>query len=212
MSRPRYCIGIDLGTTNSAVAYVDTAAGKRVEIFPVPQLVAESTLGSLPTLPSFLYLAGEHEIAPGALALPWDAARTFAVGTFARVQGTRVPGRLVSSAKSWLCHGGVDRTAAILPWGAPPEVKKLSPVDASARYLGHIREAWNHSHPRRTARSTGHRAHRAGLVRRSRTGADGVRGRGGRPASASGCWRNRRRRSTPGSVATNATGRTASKV
>jgi len=147
LSRPRYCIGIDLGTTNSAVAYVDTAAGKHVEIFPVPQLVAESTLGSLPTLPSFLYLAGEHEIAPGALALPWDAARRFAVGTFARVQGTRVPGRLVSSAKSWLCHGGVDRTAAILPWGAPPEVKKLSPVDASARYLGHIREAWNHTHP-----------------------------------------------------------------
>ena len=147
MSRPRYCVGIDLGTTNSAVACVDTTAGKHVEIFPVPQLVAESTLAALPTLPSFLYLAGEHEIAPGALALPWDAARAFAVGTFARVQGTRVPGRLVSSAKSWLCHGGVDRTAAILPWGAPPEVKKLSPVEASARYLAHIREAWNHSHP-----------------------------------------------------------------
>src|SRR5512135_2430958 len=145
--RPRYCIGIDLGTTNSAVAYVDTTAGKQVEIFAVPQLVAEGTLATQATLPSFLYLAGEHEIAPGALALPWDASRNFAVGTFARVQGTRVPGRLVSSAKSWLCHGGVDRTAAILPWGAPPEVKKLSPVDASARYLGHIREAWNHQHP-----------------------------------------------------------------
>jgi molecular chaperone DnaK (HSP70) len=147
LSRPRYCIGIDLGTTNSAVAYVDTKAGKHVEIFAVPQLIAEGTLAAQPTLPSFLYLAGEHEIAPGALALPWDPGRTFAVGTFARVQGTRVPGRLVSSAKSWLCHGGVDRTAAILPWGAPPEVKKLSPVEAAARYLAHIREAWNHSHP-----------------------------------------------------------------
>jgi molecular chaperone DnaK (HSP70) len=145
--RPRYCIGIDLGTTNSAVAYVDTVAGKQVEIFRVPQLVAEGTLAAQPTLPSFLYLAGEHEIAPGALALPWDSSRTFAVGTFARVQGTRVPGRLVSSAKSWLCHGGVDRTAAILPWGALPEVKRLSPVEASARYLGHIREAWNHGRP-----------------------------------------------------------------
>ena len=145
--RPRFCIGIDLGTTNSAVAYVDTAAGKQVEIFPVPQLVAEGTLAAQPTLPSFLYLAGEHEIAPGALALPWDRGRTFAVGTFARVQGTRVPGRLVSSAKSWLCHGGVDRTAAILPWGALPEVKQLSPVEASARYLSHMREAWNHLHP-----------------------------------------------------------------
>ena len=146
MSRPRYCIGIDLGTTNSAVAYVDTTAGKHVEIFPVPQLVAEGELASQSTLPSFLYLAGEHELPGGALALPWDATRTFAVGTFARIQGTRVPGRLVSSAKSWLCHGGVDRTAAILPWGAPPEVKKLSPVDAAARYLTHIREAWNYSH------------------------------------------------------------------
>jgi len=145
--RPRYCIGIDLGTTNSAVAYVDTAAGRQVEIFAVPQLVAEGTLAAQATLPSFLYIAGEHEIAPGALALPWDASRNFAVGTFARVQGTRVPGRLVSSAKSWLCHGGVDRTAAILPWGAPPDVKKVSPVDASARYLAHIREAWNHHYP-----------------------------------------------------------------
>ncbi len=147
MKRPRYCIGIDLGTTNSAVAFVDTAAGKAVEIFPVPQLVAEGTLAAQPTLPSFLYVAGEHDVAPGALALPWDASHTFAVGTFARVQGTRVPGRLISSAKSWLCHGGVDRSAAILPWGAPPEVKKLSPVAAEARYLGHIREAWNHRHP-----------------------------------------------------------------
>jgi len=147
MPRPRYCIGIDLGTTNCAVAFVDTSAAKTVEAFPVPQLVAEGSLAAQPTLPSFLYLAGEHDLPPGALSVPWDPSRTFAVGTFARLQGTRVPGRLVSSAKSWLCHGGVDRNAAILPWGAPPEVKKLSPVEVSARYLGHIREAWNHAHP-----------------------------------------------------------------
>jgi molecular chaperone DnaK (HSP70) len=148
MTRPRYCIGIDLGTTNCAVAFADTAAGMQgEEIFPVPQLVSEAALSAQSTLPSFLYLAGEHDVAPGALALPWDTGRTFAVGVFARIQGTRVPGRLVSSAKSWLCHGGVDRTAAILPWGAPPEVQKVSPVDASARYLRHIREAWDHAHP-----------------------------------------------------------------
>jgi molecular chaperone DnaK (HSP70) len=148
MTRPRYCIGIDLGTTNCAVAFADTTADKPIEeIFPVPQLVSEAALAAQSTLPSFLYLAGEHDVAPGALALPWDSSRDFAVGVFARIQGTRVPGRLVSSAKSWLCHGGVDRTAAILPWGAPPEVQKVSPVDASARYLRHIREAWNQAHP-----------------------------------------------------------------
>ena len=147
MKRPRYCIGIDLGTTNCAVAFADTAGGNSIEVFSVPQLVAEGALAVQTTLPSFLYLAGPHDVAPDALGLPWDAHRDYAVGVFARVQGTRVPGRLVSSAKSWLCHGGVDRTAAILPWGAPPEVKKLSPVDASGRYLMHIREAWNDAHP-----------------------------------------------------------------
>src|SRR5438552_16942335 len=112
----RFAIGIDLGTTNCAVAFVDTTQGTAVQTFPVTQLVAEGSVSAQPTLPSFLYLGGEHDVAPGALALPWDLQRRFAVGEFARVQGTRVPGRLVSSAKSWLCHGGVDRTAAILPW------------------------------------------------------------------------------------------------
>ncbi|HUI24544.1 MAG TPA: Hsp70 family protein [Candidatus Kryptonia bacterium] len=145
---PRFIIGVDLGTTNSAVAFVDTADDSRtIRPFAIPQLVSEAQVAAQPALPSFLYLAGEHEIAPGALALPWDAARNFAVGEFARVQGARVPGRLVSSAKSWLCHGGVDRTAKILPYGAPEDVKKISPVDASARYLAHIREAWDHQHP-----------------------------------------------------------------
>ena len=99
----RFTIGIDLGTTNCTVAFVDTARGTAVETFAVPQLVGEAQLGTQSTLPSFLYLGGEHDIAPGALGLPWDPQRTFAVGAFAQVQGTRVPGRLVSSAKSWLC-------------------------------------------------------------------------------------------------------------
>lgn len=142
----RFIVGIDLGTTNSAVAYVDTAAGRGIESFPIAQLVGEAQVAERPTLPSFLYVGGEHDVAPGALALPWDAARGYAVGEFARLQGARVPGRLVSSAKSWLCHGGVDRGAAILPWAAPDDVPKLSPVDAAARYLQHLREAWDARH------------------------------------------------------------------
>jgi len=144
----RYIVGLDLGTTNSAAAYVDTSdASRRVHQLMVPQLVAEATLAPRAALPSFLYIGGEHDVAPGALALPWDPARIYAVGEFARLQGARVPGRMVSSAKSWLCHGGVDRKAAILPWGGPPDVPKLSPVDASARYLAHFREVWKQQFP-----------------------------------------------------------------
>jgi molecular chaperone DnaK (HSP70) len=144
----RFVVGIDLGTTNSALAYVDPADGElRVRRFEVPQLVREGTLDARHTLPSFLYVAGEHDVAPGGLALPWDEDRGYAVGEFARRQGARVPGRLVSSAKSWLCHGGVDREEAILPWGADDSVSRLSPVEASARYLQHLREAWEQSFP-----------------------------------------------------------------
>lgn len=143
MSSSRYIVGIDLGTTNCAVAYIDTTESASVHPFPIPQLVHEGTLAARPTLSSFLYLPGAHDLPTGSLALSWDQDRTYAVGEFARVQGARVPGRLVASAKSWLCHPDVDRTAAILPWDSQPEVQKLSPVEASARYLLHIREAWN---------------------------------------------------------------------
>jgi molecular chaperone DnaK (HSP70) len=175
MTRSRYLVGIDLGTTNCAVAYVDTHGRDRpaaeIHDFPVPQLVAPGETAPRPMLPSFLYLPGEHELPPGATQLPWDQApgqtahttrenmgeaheagrdarqvgrdARQVVGEFARTQGAKVPGRLVSSAKSWLCHAGIDREADILPWGGPPEVKKVSPVDASAAYLRHIRDAWN---------------------------------------------------------------------
>lgn len=143
MEPSRYIVGIDLGTTNCAVAYVDTERSSPVQHFPILQLVSEATVAPQPTLPSFLYLPGAHELPPGSLSLPWDHERDYAVGQFARVQGARVPGRLIASAKSWLSHRDVDRTAAILPWGASPEMKKLSPVEASARYLRHMREAWS---------------------------------------------------------------------
>src|SRR5881275_3162066 len=143
----RFIVGIDLGTTNTACAFVDTAAGRTLHVFEVPQLVAPGEVGARPTLPSFLYLAGAHELPAGSLDPPWAAGRAWCVGLFAREQGARVPARLVASSKSWLCHAAVDRTAAILPWGAGDEVPKVSPVEASARTLTHLREAWDASFP-----------------------------------------------------------------
>lgn len=147
-SRPRYVVGIDLGTTNSAVAYVDLQAADgdkphAARVFAVPQLVAPGEFSARTVLPSFLYLPGAHELPPGGAALPWDAQRSYLVGQAALEQGARVPARLVASAKSWLSHAAVDRSAPILPWAAPAEVSKVSPVEASKRYLQHIREAWD---------------------------------------------------------------------
>ena len=147
MARAPYIVGIDLGTTNCAVAYVDTKGRERptadVRMFEVPQLVAPGESQGRPMLPSFLYLPGPHELPPGATQLPWRDDADQIVGEFARSQGAKVPGHLVASAKSWLCHPGVDREAEILPWGAPAGSRKVSPVEATADYLRHLRDAWN---------------------------------------------------------------------
>ena len=147
MARSRFIVGIDLGTTNCAVAYVDTRGRERptaaIQPFDVPQLVAPGESAPRAMLPSFLYLPGSHELPPGAAFLPWRQDADRIVGEFARIQGARVPAHLVASAKSWLCHPGVDREADILPWGSPPDARRVSPVDASAEYLRHIRDAWN---------------------------------------------------------------------
>jgi hypothetical protein len=138
----RWVVGIDLGTTNSVVACADTeSATASIEVVPIPQVVQAKQVEAREVLPSFLYLAGAEE--QGALDLPWSAGRDFAVGTFARDRGAEVPVRLVASAKSWLCHAGVDRTAAILPWGAGAAARRISPLDATAAYLRHLREAWD---------------------------------------------------------------------
>jgi len=147
----RYLIGIDLGTTNSAVAYVDTgAADPRVRVFEVEQLVAPGEVVSRRQLPSFVYLAGDIDLAPHETVLPWptpDAAGMRpVVGELARNQGARMASRMIASAKSWLCHPGVDRHAPILPWG-DSDGPKLSPVTAQALVLGHIKDAWDHAHP-----------------------------------------------------------------
>jgi molecular chaperone DnaK (HSP70) len=145
----RYVVGVDLGTTNSAVAYVDTQRTPwRVETFAVSQLVAAGQVEARETLPSFQYQPASGELPPEALKLPWSQpAPDYAVGFFARDHGAMVPGRLITSAKSWLCHSGVDRTAALLPWQGAADVTRLSPVEASARYLRHIRAAWDARFP-----------------------------------------------------------------
>jgi molecular chaperone DnaK (HSP70) len=143
----RYVVGIDLGTTNSAVAYVDTQQeAPRIEMLAIPQLVAPGAVEPRPTQPSFLYLPADAEFKAEQLQLPWGEEAGI-VGELARTHGWQVPMRLVSSAKSWLSHAGVDRLAPILPWQAPPEVAKVSPLEASSRYLRHMRAAWDHAHP-----------------------------------------------------------------
>ncbi|NVJ28187.1 hsp70 family protein [Myxococcus sp. AM011] len=143
-------VGIDLGTTHCAVASVDPSRGASapVEDFPVPQLVRQGEVAPRALLPSTVYVPAGHELSTESLQLPWgDDGGPWVVGELARWQGARVPGRLVASAKSWLCHPGVDRSAPILPWGAPADVQKLSPVDASALLLTHLARAWDYTHP-----------------------------------------------------------------
>jgi hypothetical protein len=145
----RFVVGMDLGTTNSAVAYVDTHEKPwQVRVLPVPQLVAAGQVEPRETLPSFHYQPAAAEVAGGGLRLPWRReSPSFAVGLYARDQGSLVSGRMIASAKSWLCHGGVDRRASILPWHAAEDIERLSPVEVSACYLRHVREAWNSQHP-----------------------------------------------------------------
>ncbi len=147
----RYLIGIDLGTTNSAVAFVDTlesaneAGSSGIRVFDVAQLTGPGEVRAVPLLPSFLYFPTEDEVSSGAVSLPWEEHPSSIVGTMARDQGALLPGRQVSSAKSWLCQSGIDRTANILPREAEPPEPMVSPVEASARYLKHLRNAWNHA-------------------------------------------------------------------
>ncbi|MEE4364948.1 MAG: Hsp70 family protein [Desulfotignum sp.] len=158
----QYIIGIDLGTTNCAVSYVDVAGykeavsaqsgkkqpdtpdkGQWIKPFLIPQLTGLGEFTKIPVLPSFLYVPGEYDISKEVLKHPWKKPLDMFAGAFARDHGSKIPARLVSSAKSWLCNAAADRTAKILPWGSQG-VEKISPVDATAQYLSHIRSAWNH--------------------------------------------------------------------
>jgi len=152
-SEAKYVIGIDLGTTNSALAYTEILAGAdpfapaNVQLLVIPQLTNPGEVRDEDLLPSFLYLPGASDFPQGSLALPWDAERGHVVGFLAQKRGVENAGRLVSSAKSWLSHSGVDRTSPLLPFRAPEGVEKISPVEASRRYLEHLREAWDAKMP-----------------------------------------------------------------
>ena len=136
----RYVVGIDLGTTHTACAVVDAdSETARPEVHEVTQLVARGNAEPRALLPSFVYFGHESE---GALSLPWDDSRDFCVGEFARARGAEAPARVISSAKSWLSHTGIDRRAAVLPQGAAADIEKISPVEASWKYLDHVAESW----------------------------------------------------------------------
>ncbi len=148
-------VGIDLGTTHTVVAYADLKAAGAADIrqFSIEQLIAPGVVAARPLLPSVRYHPAEGELASAGSQLPWTfddpgGVSNAVLGELARERGTRVPGRLVASAKSWLSHAGVDRTAPVLPWGAAEEIAKVSPVVASASYLAHVRAAWNQRFPR----------------------------------------------------------------
>jgi len=142
----KYIVGIDLGTTNSALARCNASAAEeenRIEVRSIPQLVNPNEVAERTLLPSFLYIPGEFDSPKGSLALPWEAEPKFVIGELARKRGAESPNRLVASAKSWLSYAGVDRTAPILPWQAPEEVPKLSPVEASSQFLQYLRTVWD---------------------------------------------------------------------
>ena len=147
----KYVIGIDLGTTNCAVAYSPAGGDPRevqpIDLLAIPQLVNPGEAREEPLLPSFLYIPGPADFPAGSTALPWTERPDFVVGALAQKRGAEVASRLVASAKSWLSHAGVDRTAPILPHNAPEGVQKLSPVEASRRYLEHMRAAWDSKMP-----------------------------------------------------------------
>jgi molecular chaperone DnaK (HSP70) len=150
MATPTYIVGIDLGTTNSVVAYTeaDIVPGQPsdIQIFEIPQLIDAGVVEERDMLPSFLLVPGEHDVSESAIALPWDEDNELIVGEFARNRGAELPHRLIASAKSWLCHTLVDRSQPILPWNSKIETEsKRSPVQASAAILEHIRDAWNYS-------------------------------------------------------------------
>lgn len=151
---PRFLIGIDLGTTNTVVAYTDLSQQQaEPRIFEIEQLVAPGEVARKPLLPSFRYHPAEGELAPQDMQLPWSASQLpdelpqLVLGEWARELGSKVEGRLVNSAKSWLSHPQVDRNAAILPWAAAEGINKVSPILASASYLNHVRQAWNYEYP-----------------------------------------------------------------
>ncbi len=149
----RYVIGIDLGTTNTAVGWVDThEESPTPKILPLLQITEVGERSERDTVPSFLFLPDGADVPEGALDLPWAERRDFSVGALARKNASTMPNKVISSAKSWLCASNVDRTAAILPWNRENPERQISPVEAARRILEHIRDVWNATFPEADAR------------------------------------------------------------
>ncbi|WP_243218230.1 Hsp70 family protein [Methylobacter sp. S3L5C] len=147
----RFSVGIDLGTTHCVLSYAEITDSDDGEfsqqVMAIPQLTSPGVVEDSFQLPSFLYQAHQAELAEGSTSLPWNAKPDYLVGEIARNLGSKTPIRLVSSAKSWLCHAGVDCKSPILPADAPDEVERISPFQATTAYLQHIRDAWQSLHP-----------------------------------------------------------------
>lgn len=147
MENPSYIIGIDLGTTNCTMAYASLQKDQKkttdIDSFQIPQIISAGTLSTHLSLPSFIYFPLEEELQAKCVGLKWDPERSFCVGTFARNRGAELPTRTISSAKSWLCHQGIDRREKILPLDSEDVSHKMSPLEACAEMLRHLREVWN---------------------------------------------------------------------
>lgn len=141
----QYIVGIDLGTTHTVVAYAPVKNTQDIQLFPITQLVDIGQVAARPLLPSVRYHSAEGELASESLA--FTMSNQIILGEAARVLGAKTKGRFVTSAKSWLSHPSVDPSAAILPWGSEDDTLKVSPLDASASYLAHVKTVWLHQFP-----------------------------------------------------------------
>jgi molecular chaperone DnaK (HSP70) len=151
---PFYVVGIDLGTTHTVVAYSDAQkTPQEIQLLPIEQLIAPGQVAARPLLPSVRYHPAPGELSAADIAFPSYSKDSLSsdeapvIGEAARLLGAKSKGRFVTSAKSWLSHPSVDHSAEILPWGSSDEISKVSPIDASASYLAHIRTVWGHQFP-----------------------------------------------------------------
>lgn len=144
MAESRYIIGIDLGTTNSTLSYcLKGEENPTIHQFSIPQVISSGEQGENPSLPSFIYFPLTEELAAQTAGVPWDPSRSYCIGIYGRDRGAEIPSHLISSSKSWLCHAGIDRREKLLPIEAEEDTEKMSPLEACACMLQHIREAWN---------------------------------------------------------------------
>lgn len=145
----KYIIGIDLGTTNSTMAYASIANDSaHIEQFSIPQITTAGIQSDSLSLPSFHYFPLQEELNSKIAGIEWDKARKYCVGIFARDRGAEAASRMISSAKSWLCHSGIDRHSKLLPIQSEENTEKMSPLEACATLLQHMRESWDEKMPK----------------------------------------------------------------